>query len=122
MTLPLLCPLQIMTSAWPSLAFLAPVDATTSLLAASAVTAIRASLWTAQAAAVKAELGFGWHPGLGGRSEGPWVSRLSLSVLKTWTNVLGPIAASMAVRMSQGATTSAALRVSPTLPVEPVCW
>ncbi|KAF6093704.1 fibrillin 3 [Phyllostomus discolor] len=57
-------------------------DNATTLPAASAVTAIRASLWAAQAAAVKAELGFRWHPGLGSSSEGPWVS-LDLEALLT---------------------------------------
>lgn len=51
------------------------VDASTMLQAASAVSAIKVSPWTAQV--VRVELGFGWSLGLGGDPEGRWVSPLS---------------------------------------------
>lgn len=113
MALLVLCPLQIMMSAWPSLACVAPGDAATTPQAASAVSAIKASPWTAQATAAKVESGFGWSPDLRGGPEGGQANLLSLSVLQMWMNVTGPIAASTAVRMSWGATAAAAPRVSP---------
>lgn len=113
MALLALCPLQIMMSAWPSLAYVVPGDAATTPQEASAVSAIKASPWTAQAMAAKVESGFGWSPDLGGSPEGGQANLLSLSVLQMWMNVMGPIAASTAVRMSWGATAAAAPRVSP---------
>lgn len=113
MALLVLCPLQIMMSAWPSLASVVPGDAATTPQAASAVSAIKASPWTAQAMAAKVESGFGWNPDLGGGPEGGQANLRSLSVLQMWMNVTGPIAASTAVKMSWGATAAAAPRVSP---------
>ena len=46
-----------MTSAWPSLAHVVPVGAATMPQAASAVSAIKASPWTAPVMAAKVELG-----------------------------------------------------------------
>lgn len=80
--LPVLCPLQTMTSAWLSLARVALAGAATTHQAASAASATKASPRTAQAVAVKVELGFGWgpdprlRPRVGGRPASP----LALSV------------------------------------------
>lgn len=122
MALPVLHPPQITTSALPSLACVAPVDAATTTQAASAVSAIKASLRTAQAAAAKVEPGFAWSLGLGGGPEGCQASPLSLSVLQMWMNVTGRIAASMAVRTSWGATAAAAPRVSHRTPCGASVW
>lgn len=77
--LPILCPLQTMMSAWPSLAHVAPADVATTAPAASTVSAIKASPWTAQAVAAKVELGLGWGLGLGGGPEGHQANLLSFS-------------------------------------------
>lgn len=59
-----------MTSAWLSLARVAPVDTVTTRPAAFAVSATKASPWTALAVAVKVKLGFGWGAGPGCGPEG----------------------------------------------------
>lgn len=75
--LPLLCPLQTMTSAWPSLAHVVPVGAATMPQAASAVSAIKASPWTAPVMAAKVELGLDEVWVLGGGPGGCLASLLS---------------------------------------------
>lgn len=112
-----------MTSAWLSLARVAPVGAVTTHLAASAVSATKASPRTAQAVPVKVELGFGWSPGPGLQSRGlPGKPSDPVRVSQTWMSVTGPTAASTAVRMSWGATAVAALRASPRTPSGASVW
>ena len=112
-----------MTSAWLSLARVAPVGAVTTHLAASAVSATKASPRTTQAVPVKVELGFGWSPGPGLQSRGPPGKPSDpVRVSQTWMSVTGPTAASTAVRMSWGATAVAALRASPRTPSGASVW
>ena len=68
------CLLQTMMSAWPGLAHVVPGGAATMPQAASAVSAIKASPWTAPVMAAKVELGLevrsrpqGWPWGLPGQ-------------------------------------------------------
>lgn len=101
---------------------MAPVDTAATTQVASAVSAIKASPRTAQAVAAKVEPGFARSLGLGGGPEGCQVSPLSFSVMQTWMNVTGRIAASMAVRTSWEATAAAAPRVSRHTPCGASVW